>query len=129
VRRSGTDRRRRAGEHAGDVRIHLDTDLGGDTDDACALAMLLGWPGVEITGITTVADPGGRRAGYMAHLLSLAGRDDIPLAAGAEVSSTTLSRADPITDERHWLATINPRPSPPGALRLIFSSTACAPAA
>jgi hypothetical protein len=25
--------------------IHLDTDLGGDTDDACALAMLLGWPG------------------------------------------------------------------------------------
>jgi hypothetical protein len=48
--------------HPGGVRIHLDTDLGGDTDDACALAMLLGWPDVEITGITTVADPGGRRA-------------------------------------------------------------------
>jgi len=98
------------------VRIHVDTDLGGDTDDACALAMLLGWPEVEITGITTVADPGGRGAAYVAHLLRLAGRDDIPLAAGAEVSATTLDRADPILDdERHWPANIIPRPSPPGA--------------
>jgi purine nucleosidase len=104
-----------ASGHPGEVRIHLDTDLGGDTDDACALAMLLGWPGVEITGITTVADPGGHRAAYVAHLLRLAGRDDIPLAAGAEVSSTTLGRAYPIVDERHWPADIIPRPSPPGA--------------
>jgi purine nucleosidase len=102
--------------HPGKVRIHLDTDLGGDTDDACALAMLLGWPGVKITGITTVADPGGQRAAYVAHLLRLAGRDDIPLAAGAEVSSTTLERADPVVnDERHWPATVTPQPSPPGA--------------
>jgi len=102
-------------EDPGEVRIHLDTDLGGDTDDACALAMLLGWPEVEITGITTVADPGGRRAAYVAHLLRLAGRDDIPLAAGAEVSATTLDRADPVDDERHWPASVTPRPSPPGA--------------
>jgi hypothetical protein len=26
------------------VRVHIDTDLGVDTDDACALAFLLGWP-------------------------------------------------------------------------------------
>ena len=97
------------------MRIHLDTDLGGDTDDACALAMLLGWPEAEITGITTVADPGGRRAAYVAHLLHLAGRDDIPLAAGAEVSATTLGRADPVDDERHWPASVTPRPAPPGA--------------
>jgi purine nucleosidase len=97
------------------VRIHLDTDLGGGTDDACALAMVLGWPGIEITGITTVADPGGRRAAYVEYLLRIAGRDDIPLAAGAEVSSTTLGRADPVDDERQWPATIAPRPSPPGA--------------
>ena len=97
------------------MRIHLDTDFGGDTDDACALAMLLGWSGVEITGITTVADPGGRRAAYVAHLLHVAGRDEIPLAAGAEVSSTTLGRADPSDDKRHWPADISPRPSPPGA--------------
>ena len=34
------------------MRVHLDTDIGGDVDDLCALAMLLGWPGVEVTGIT-----------------------------------------------------------------------------
>jgi inosine-uridine nucleoside N-ribohydrolase len=39
------------------IRIHLDTDLGGDTDDVRTLAMLLRWPGVELAGITTVADP------------------------------------------------------------------------
>ena len=26
------------------MRIHLDTDLGSDTDDACAL---VGWPDIE----------------------------------------------------------------------------------
>ena len=26
------------------AKIHLDTDLGGDIDDLCALAMLLKWP-------------------------------------------------------------------------------------
>ena len=98
------------------MRIHLDTDLGGDTDDACALALLLGWPGVQLVGITTSADPGGRRAGYVTHCLQLAGRDDIPVAAGAEVSLTTLRSADPIIgDERYWPATIPARPSPPGA--------------
>jgi purine nucleosidase len=98
------------------VRIHLDTDLGGDTDDTCALAMLLGWPGVELVGITTTADPGGRRAGYVAYCLQLAGRDDIPVAAGTEVSLTTLRSAGIVTDdERYWPTTIAPRPSPPGA--------------
>lgn len=95
------------------IRIHLDTDLGGDPDDACALAMLLGWPGVEILGITTTIDPGGRRAGYVAHCLDLAGRHDIPVAAGAAVSLTTLRVANPI--ERYWPSTVAPRPSLPGA--------------
>ncbi|GAA2844417.1 hypothetical protein GCM10020220_037130 [Nonomuraea rubra] len=45
------------------MRLHLDTDLGGDPDDVCALAMVLGWPGVEIVGVTTTGDPDGRRAG------------------------------------------------------------------
>src|SRR6266536_6215640 len=101
---------------AGVMRIHLDTDLGGDPDDACALAMLLGWPGVEVVGITTTIDPGGRRAGCVAHCLQLAGRDDIGVAAGAGVSLTTLRRADPVTDdERYWPSTLAARPSLPGA--------------
>jgi hypothetical protein len=59
------------------VRIHLDTDLGGDPDDACALAMVLGWPGADLVGVTTTTDPGGRRAGYVARCLELAGRRDV----------------------------------------------------
>lgn len=68
------------------MKIHLDTDIGGDMDDLCALAMLLRWRGVEITGITTVAEEGGRRAGCVERVLSLTERLDIPFAAGADVS-------------------------------------------
>jgi purine nucleosidase len=98
------------------MRLHLDTDLGGDPDDACALAMLLGWPDLELVGITTTADRGGRRAAYVAHCLKLAGRDDIPVAAGAAASLTTLRVADPVVDdERYWPTTLACSPSPPGA--------------
>src|SRR5216684_6025722 len=48
------------------VRVHLDTDIGGDIDDLCALALLLNWPGVEITGVTTVL----RRSGEVQYLLA-----------------------------------------------------------
>lgn len=44
------------------TKIHLDTDIGGDMDDVRALAMLLKWPNLEITGVTTVSDEQGRRA-------------------------------------------------------------------
>lgn len=67
-------------------RIHLDTDFGGDIDDLCALALLLSWPGAEITGITTVAENDGKRAGQVRYTLGLAERHDIPVMAGADVS-------------------------------------------
>jgi inosine-uridine nucleoside N-ribohydrolase len=55
--------------------IHIDTDLGGDIDDLCALAMLLRWSDdVELNGITTVAEANGRRAGYARYILGLGGR-------------------------------------------------------
>lgn len=50
------------------MRIHLDTDFAGDPDDACALAMVLGWPGADVLGVTTTADPDGSRAAYLAEL-------------------------------------------------------------
>lgn len=68
------------------MRVHLDTDFAGDTDDAAALAFLLGRTDVELVGITTVADPDGRRAGYVHAFLELAGRTGIPVAAGAGAS-------------------------------------------
>lgn len=96
--------------------VHLDTDLGGDTDDACALAFLLGHSGVELAGVTTVADQAGRRAAYARHCLSLAGRDGVPVIAGAGLSMTTLQPAEPVTDdERYWPSGLPCCCSPPGA--------------
>jgi purine nucleosidase len=69
------------------LKVHLDTDIGGDIDDLCALAMLLKLPEVELVGVTTVAEAAGRRAGYARYVLRLAGRETIPVAAGADVAS------------------------------------------
>ncbi len=66
--------------------IHLDTDIGGDTDDVCALAMLLGWPGVELVGVTTCTDSGSLRAGLARYALRLAGREVVTVVAGADGS-------------------------------------------
>jgi hypothetical protein len=69
------------------VKLHLDTNLGGDIDDLQALAYLLGSPEVELTGITTAAEDAGRRAGYVWRALELGNRVDIPVAAGIDVTS------------------------------------------
>ena len=70
------------------MRVHLDTDFGGDTDDACALAYLLARDDVDLVGVTTVADADGRRAAYARYLLELAGRAGVPVATGAARSLT-----------------------------------------
>jgi purine nucleosidase len=93
--------------------VHLDTDLGSDTDDLCALAMLLGWPETTVTGVTTCTDPGGLRAGMTAYALELAGRAEVPLAAGAE--GTLAPPMVPFELPDYWPEPIVPRPSPPGA--------------
>jgi purine nucleosidase len=67
-------------------KLHIDTDLGGDIDDLCALAMVLNWPDAELLAVTTVAEHQGKRAGYVRYVLGLADREDIPVAAGADVS-------------------------------------------
>lgn len=98
------------------MKIHLDTDFGGDPDDACALVMLLGTVGVEITGITTNLDEGGRRAGCVKHYLEMLGRSDIPVAAGAARSMTTLETYESTWgDRRYWPDGVPAAPSPAGA--------------
>jgi purine nucleosidase len=91
-------------------RLHLDTDLGGDIDDLCALAMVLNWPGIELAGVTTVSDDGGRRAGYARYALDLAGRNDIPVAAGADVSRGYYHRWQPgfAEENNYWPELIAP---------------------
>ena len=84
------------------MRIHLDTDFAGDTDDAAALAFLLGSPDVEIVGITTVADPDGRRAGYVHTFLDLARRAGIPVATGAGASLGGAPMGDLPDHDAYW---------------------------
>jgi purine nucleosidase len=96
------------------MKIHLDTDIGGDMDDLCALAMLLKWPDLEITGVTTVSDERGRRAGYVHYVLDLVGRSDIPCAAGADVSEGYYRyELGYPPDEENWPEPIAHRPGSP----------------
>ena len=95
-------------------KVHIDTDLGGDMDDLCALAMLLRWSEeIQLTGVTTVAETNGRRAGYARYLLDLEGNNNIPVAAGADVSEgyyryPELGYPD---EQRYWPEAIDPSPN------------------
>ena len=94
-------------------KLHLDTDLGGDIDDLCALALLLRWRDLELTGITTVAEANGRRTGYVRYILALEGRNNIPVAAGADVSGGFYRYPElgyPL-EERYWPEPIAPSPN------------------
>jgi len=106
------------------TKIHLDTDIGGDMDDLCALAMILKWPDLEITGVTTVSDEQGRRAGYVQYVLSLVGRTDIPFAAGADVTGGYYRyELEYPPDEKNWPEPMTPRPgSPDQAVALLKRS-------
>ncbi len=66
-------------------KILIDTDIGGDVDDALALAMVLNSADeVEIVGITNVYLANGWRAGVTKRILNVYGREDIPVCTGAE---------------------------------------------
>jgi purine nucleosidase len=90
-------------------KLHIDTDLGGDIDDLCALAMVLNWPDVELLAVTTVAEHQGKRAGYVRYVLGLADRKDIPVAAGAAVSLDCYRSWQGLPDEKaYWPELIPP---------------------
>jgi purine nucleosidase len=92
------------------LKIHFDTDLGGDIDDICALAMLLRWPQeIQITGITTVGEINGRRAGQVRYVLGLEGSNDIPVAAGADIAQGFYPYELGLPpEERYWPEPIAP---------------------
>lgn len=106
------------------MKVHLDTDFGGDPDDACALAFLLGTPNVEVVGITTNLDAGGYRAGCVRYYLELAGRSDVPVVAGAGTTLTDNREYDSTAhDQRYWPQVIVPIKSAAGeALDLLVQS-------
>src|SRR5918995_3248158 len=94
------------------VKVLIDTDFAGDTDDACAVALVLGTADVELIAATTVADPDGMRAGYLDYFLRLAGRD-LPTAAGAGTSLTTGKPTGGFPDHAKYWGNVEVTP-PPG---------------
>ncbi len=107
------------------IRIHLDTDIGGDPDDLAALALLLGDPDVEIAGITTSADAEGKRASMTRHILRMAGRENIPVATGARGFMGGLPHFPAVQDERSWPGVVFNPPGPAGeALDLLYANIA-----
>jgi purine nucleosidase len=95
--------------------LHLDTDIGGDIDDLCALAMVLNWPESELVAVTTVSDSGGKRAGYVRYVLEIAGRRDVSVAAGADISLGCYHHWQPgfhPDESAYWPERVPPAPGP-----------------
>ncbi len=70
----------------------LDTDIGGDPDDAFALVVAAQLP--ELTLVVTSDEYAGRRARLARHLLDLLGRADVPVVAGRDLGNTRYWAAD-----------------------------------
>lgn len=67
------------------MKILIDTDIGGDVDDALALAMALNTPELEIVGITNVYLGNAWRGSVTRNMLKTWGMEErIPVSAGAE---------------------------------------------
>lgn len=62
--------------------IILDTDIGGDIDDAFALALVLDSPELDLRAVTTVSGDTAARARLAAKMLSVDRRPRVPVAAG-----------------------------------------------
>jgi inosine-uridine nucleoside N-ribohydrolase len=63
-------------------KVIIDTDIGGDIDDAYAVALALESPEFKILGITTAWGDTTLRARLLTRLLKETGRGEIPVAAG-----------------------------------------------
>jgi purine nucleosidase len=65
------------------MKVIVDTDIGGDIDDAVALGYLLRQPRCELLGITTVGGEPEVRATLASAVCLASGRPDVPIHVGA----------------------------------------------
>jgi purine nucleosidase len=75
------------------IPIVLDTDIGGDIDDAYALVLVLASPELDLRAVTTVSGDTRARARIAAKMLSEAGRGDVPVTAGEPGKKLDISQA------------------------------------
>lgn len=71
------------------LSLVLDTDIGADVDDALALAYALRHPGLDLRAVTIVSGDPVLRARIAGKLLALAGRTNVPVAAGLPCPAPT----------------------------------------
>jgi pyrimidine-specific ribonucleoside hydrolase len=71
------------------VRLWIDTDVGGDPDDAVALLCAAGHPSVDLVGVSTVDGDTTTRANIARELV------DAPVVDGAALSPGHVAAADP----------------------------------
>jgi pyrimidine-specific ribonucleoside hydrolase len=75
--------------------VIIDTDAGGDPDDAIALIAAAAEPALAL--VVTSDELGGERARFVRYLLDLLGRPEVPVVAGADLGNTRLNCIDGLT--------------------------------
>lgn len=70
----------------GKMKVILDTDIGGDIDDAWALAFVISHENFEPLGITITDGNTPARARIACKMLHLTGRRDLPVAVGRKTN-------------------------------------------
>lgn len=73
--------------HAERTKLILDTDIGGDIDDAWALGFVISHPDFEPLGVTICDGNTPARAKVACKLLHVTGHSQIPVAVGRKTSS------------------------------------------
>ncbi|PPK67854.1 nucleoside hydrolase [Actinokineospora auranticolor] len=78
-----------------DTPMIIDTDAGGDPDDAIALIAAAAEPTLAL--VLTCDELGGERARFVRRLLDLLGRPDVPVVTGSDLGNTRLNCIDGLT--------------------------------
>lgn len=65
-------------------KLWIDTDMGGDIDDALAITLAMNAPQLDLVGISTVYMANEWREGLVRNMMKAYGRPDIPVHRGAE---------------------------------------------
>lgn len=97
----------------------IDTDIGGDPDDAIAL-MTAARICPQLALVVTSDEVRGERARFARHLLNLAGRPDVPVVAGRQLAESPYFCVEGLTEPQ-----VGPQPSDvAGAVaRVVAAST------
>lgn len=99
------------------IPVILDTDIGTDIDDTWALAMMLKCPELDVKLVVTDTGDTTYRAGIVAKMLQIAGREDIPVGVGLPLAPDEPRQAAWV--EGYDLADYPGRVAPDGVQALI----------